>query len=60
MQIITVLFLFTVQKYIFPPVSKVHAGYFHVAVIHQTLSWNTGFLWGDGVAQLVERWTQDP
>ena len=40
-QIITLLFTFTVQKYIYPPVSKVHAGSFRVSVIHQTLTWIT-------------------
>ena len=30
-QIITLLFTFTVQKYIYPPVSKVHAGSFLVS-----------------------------
>ena len=54
-QIITLLFQFTVQKYISPPDSKVHAGlkyisppdskvhagFFHVSVVHQTLTWTT-------------------
>ena len=35
---------FTVQKYIAPSVSKAHAGYFHVSVIHLTLTWATGSL----------------
>ena len=39
-QIITLLFPFTVQKYIYPAVSKVHAWSFRVSVIHRT----TGFL----------------
>ena len=43
-QIITLLFSFTVQKYIDPPVSKVHPGSFPVSVIHQTLTWTTGSL----------------
>ena len=33
-----------VQKYIYPSVSKVHAGSFCVSVIHQTLTWTTGSL----------------
>ena len=41
-KIITILFPFTVQKYIYPPVSKVHAGSFCVSVIHQTLIWTIG------------------
>ena len=32
----TILFTFAVQKYIYPSVSKVHAGSFCVSVIHQT------------------------
>ena len=40
-QIITLLFQLTVQKYIYPPDSKVHAGFFHVSVVHQTLTWTT-------------------
>ena len=40
----TILFPFTVQKYIDPSVSKVHAGSFPVSVIHQTLAWTTGSL----------------
>ena len=41
--IITLLFTFTVQiKYIYPAVSKVHAGSFCVSVIQQTLTWTTG------------------
>ena len=45
MRIIT-LFPFTVQKCIYPPVSKVHAGSFHVFVTHRTLTvtWTTGSL----------------
>ena len=43
-QIVTSLFHFTVQKYMYPPVSKVHAGSFRVFVIHRTLTWTTGFL----------------
>ena len=43
-QIITLLFPLTVQKYMYPPVSKVHAGSFHVSVIHRTLTWTTWFL----------------
>ena len=38
------LFIFTVQKYIYPYVSKVHAGSFRVAVIHRNLTWTTGSL----------------
>ena len=41
-QIITLLFPFTVQKCICPLVSKVHAGSFHVSVIHQTPTWTKG------------------
>ena len=36
-QIVTLLYPLTVQKYIDPPVSKVHAGSFSVSVIHRTL-----------------------
>ena len=43
-QIMTLLFTFTVQKYMHPPVTKVHAGSLHVSVIHQTLTWTTGSL----------------
>ena len=43
-QIITLLFPFTAQKYIYPPVTKVHARSFHVSVIHQTLTWSIGSL----------------
>ena len=35
-QIITLLFTFTVHKYMYPSVSKVHAGSFRVSVIHYT------------------------
>ena len=38
------LFKLTVQKYIDPSVSDVHAGSFPVSVIHQTLTWTTGSL----------------
>ena len=39
-QIITLLFPFAVQKYIYSPVNKVHGdGYFRVSVIHRTLTW---------------------
>ena len=31
----------TVQKYIYPSVSKVHAGSLRVSVIHQTMTWTT-------------------
>ena len=41
---ITLLFPFTVQKYIYSPVGKVHAGSFHVSVIHRNLTWTTGSL----------------
>ena len=46
LQIITLLFTFTVQKYTYPPVSKVHAGSFRISVIHrhQTLTCTTGSL----------------
>ena len=37
-------FTFTVQKYMYPPVSKVNAGYFRVSIIHRTLAWTTGSL----------------
>ena len=37
MQTITLLFIFTVQKHIYPPVGKVHAGSFRVSVSHRTL-----------------------
>ena len=40
----TLLFIFTVQKYIYPSVSKVHAGYFLVCVIHRTLTATAGSL----------------
>ena len=40
-KIITLLFTF---KYIYPPVSKVHAGSFRVSVIHRTQTWPTGSL----------------
>ena len=40
-QIFTLLFPFGVQKYIYHPVSKVHAGSFCVSLIHQTLTWTT-------------------
>ena len=43
-QIITLLFPSTVQKYIYSPVSKVHAGSYRVSVIHRTLTWTTGSL----------------
>ena len=42
--IITLLFPFAEQKYIYSPVSKVHAGSFRVSIIHQTLTWTTGSL----------------
>ena len=42
MQIITLLFLFTAQKYIYLHVNKVHAGSFRVFVIHRTLTWTAG------------------
>ena len=35
------LFKFTVKKYIYPSVSKMHAGSFRVSAIHQTLTWTT-------------------
>ena len=35
---------FTVQKYIYPYVSKVHAGSFHISVGHRSLKWTTGSL----------------
>ena len=44
MQIITVLCPFIVQKYVYLPVSKVHAGSLRVSVIHRTLTWTTGSL----------------
>ena len=31
----------TVQKYIYPSISKVHAGSFLVSVIHRTMTWTT-------------------
>ena len=40
-QVITLPFTLTVQKCIYPPVSKVHAVFFRVSVIHQTLTWTT-------------------
>ena len=43
-QIIALLFPFTVQKYVYPPVSKAHAGSLRVSVIHQTQTWTTGSL----------------
>ena len=43
-QIIAPLFPFTVQKYMYPPVSRVAAGSFRVSVIHRTLTWTAGFL----------------
>ena len=43
-QIIALLFPFIVQKYIYAPVSKVHAGSFHVSAIHWTRTWTTGAL----------------
>ena len=43
-QIIALLFPLTVHKYVYPPVSKVHAGSFRVSVIHRTLTWTTGSL----------------
>ena len=41
-QIITLLFS-TVQKYMYPPVSKVHVS-FRVSAIHRTLTWTSGSL----------------
>ena len=38
-QIVTLLFAFTVQKYIYPHVSKVHAGSFRVSVIHRDMDY---------------------
>ena len=38
-QTITLLFTVTVHKYIYRPVSKVHAGSLRVSVIHRTLTW---------------------
>ena len=43
-QIATLLFQFTVPKYIYPYVSKVHAGSFRVCIINRTLAWITGSL----------------
>ena len=43
-QIIILLFPFTVQKYIYHPVSKVHSGSFCVSIIHRNLTWTTGSL----------------
>ena len=43
-QVINLVFPSTVQKYIYPPVSKTHAGSFRVSVIHRTLTWTTGSL----------------
>ena len=40
----TLLCKLTVQKYMDPFVSKAHAGFFCVSVIHQTLTWTTGSL----------------
>ena len=37
----TLLFPFTVQKYVYPPVSKEHAGSLRVSLIHRTLTWST-------------------
>ena len=36
------LFTFTVQKYIYLPVRKVHAVSFHVSVFHRTVTWTAG------------------
>ena len=44
MQIITLLFKFTLQKLIYRCVSGVHAGSFRVSVIRRTLTWTTGSL----------------
>ena len=45
LQNITLLFTFTVQKYInYPSVNKMHAGTFRGFVIHRTLTWTTGSL----------------
>ena len=41
---VTLLFLVTVRKYIYPSVSKVRAGSFRVSVIHLTRTWTTGSL----------------
>ena len=43
-KISTLLFPFTVQKYIYHPVSKVHAESVRVSIIHRTLTWTTGSL----------------
>ena len=43
-RIIALLCPFTIQKHIYPPVSKVQAGSFRVSVIHRTLTWTTGSL----------------
>ena len=32
------------EKYIYPLVSKVHAGFFRVSVIHRTMTWTTVYL----------------
>ena len=45
-QNITLLFTFTLHKYIYPPVSKVYPGSFRVSVIHQSLTWTTRSLTG--------------
>ena len=38
----SIVFKFTGGKYIYPFVSKVHAGSFRVSVIHRNLTWTTG------------------
>ena len=37
----TLLFELIVQKYIYISVSKMHAGFFRVSVIHRTTTWTT-------------------
>ena len=46
----TLLFKLTVQKYIDPSVSKVHAGSFRLSVIHGTLTGATGHLGTESVS----------
>ena len=54
-QIISLLFRFTVHKYIHPPVSKVYAGSFRVSVIHRTLTRTT-----HSYACICARWLGTP
>ena len=43
-QLVLLLVKFTVLKYIYSSVSKVHAGSFRVSVIDRNLTWTTGSL----------------